>query len=69
MAENIIQCYLNNDVFHPIFVGVDQYHFSIFNRWGELIFESTDPNIGWDGYYRNELCKHDDMYESERKIY
>lgn len=50
---------LNNDVFHPIFVGVDQYQLSIFNRWGELIFESTDPNIGWDGYYRNELCKQD----------
>ncbi|NSW45488.1 MAG: PKD domain-containing protein [Bacteroidales bacterium] len=50
---------LNNDVFHPVFVGVEQYQLSIFNRWGELIFESTDPNIGWDGYYRNELCKQD----------
>jgi gliding motility-associated-like protein len=32
---------------------------NIFNRWGELIFESTDVNIGWDGYYRGKLCKQD----------
>ncbi len=49
----------NNDVFHPVFVGVDEYQLSIFNRWGELIFESKDPHIGWDGYYRGELCKQD----------
>lgn len=23
----------------------------IFNRWGELIFESKDANMGWDGVY------------------
>lgn len=50
---------VNNDVFHPIFVGVETYTLSIYNRWGELIFESSDPNIGWDGYYREELCKQD----------
>ncbi len=50
---------VNNDVFHPVFVGVETYTLSIFNRWGELIFESSDPNIGWDGYYRGELCKQD----------
>lgn len=50
---------INNDVFHPVFVGIEEYKLSIFNRWGELIFESNDPNIGWDGYYRNELCKQD----------
>ncbi len=49
----------NNDVFHPVFVGVSSYKLSIFNRWGELIFESDDPMIGWDGYYRGELCKQD----------
>lgn len=50
---------VNNDVFHPVFVGVETYTLSIFNRWGELIFESNDPNIGWDGYYRGKLCKQD----------
>lgn len=50
---------INNDVFHPVFTGVDIYEMNIFNRWGELIFESKDINTGWDGYYRNELCKQD----------
>jgi gliding motility-associated-like protein len=27
----------------------------IFNRWGEVIFMSTDKNEGWDGTYRGEL--------------
>lgn len=49
----------NNDVFFPVYQGVDEYHMMIFNRWGELIFESFDPQIGWDGYYRGELCQQD----------
>ena len=35
------------------------YTLEIFNRYGEKIYESHDPNIGWDGYYRGELCKQD----------
>jgi gliding motility-associated-like protein len=23
----------------------------IYNRWGELLFESSDPSMGWDGTY------------------
>jgi gliding motility-associated-like protein len=49
----------SNDVFHPIFKGVSEYRLSIFNRWGELIFESKDVKIGWDGYYRDVECKPD----------
>jgi len=46
----------DNDIFHPIIVGAEEYELNIFNKWGELIFVSTDVNIGWDGYYRGELC-------------
>ncbi|MBL4703161.1 MAG: gliding motility-associated C-terminal domain-containing protein [Flavobacteriales bacterium] len=31
----------------------------IFNRWGELIFESFNISIGWDGYYRDNLAQSD----------
>ncbi len=47
----------NND-FQPVFTsGFDaqNYHFSIFNRWGELVFESNNPAIGWDGTYGNKI--------------
>jgi PKD repeat protein len=40
-------------------VKAGTYMLEIFNRYGEKIYESTDPNIGWDGYYRGELCKQD----------
>ncbi len=29
--------------------------FSIYDRWGEKMFETTDPSVGWDGWYRNKL--------------
>jgi gliding motility-associated-like protein len=31
----------------------------IYNRWGELVFESNDVRIGWDGYYRGRLSQQD----------
>tara|TARA_R110002096_G_scaffold353021_1_gene546292 strand:- start:4932 stop:11306 length:6375 start_codon:yes stop_codon:yes gene_type:complete len=49
----------NNTVFHPFLEYVEQYRLMIFNRWGELIFESKDVNIGWDGYYRGSLSQSD----------
>ena len=49
----------DNDVFHPIIIGAEEYELNIFNKWGELLFISKDVNIGWDGYYRNELSKQD----------
>ena len=48
---------LTNDVFFPFTSGVEEYKLQIFNRWGELIFESTDVKMGWDGYYRGKLCQ------------
>lgn len=26
----------------------------IYNRWGQMVFRTTDPTIGWDGTYQNE---------------
>ncbi len=50
---------LSNDVFYPFVRFVEDFRMRVFNRWGELIFESTDLNIGWDGYYRGELSPQD----------
>jgi gliding motility-associated-like protein len=38
-------------IFKPLgtFVDVNDYHFDIFDRWGEKIFSTTDKNAGWDG--------------------
>jgi gliding motility-associated-like protein len=35
--------------------GITHMDFRIYNRWGRLVFESTDPDIGWDGYYQGQM--------------
>lgn len=45
---------LNNDVLYVRGELIESAHFQIFNRWGELIFESNDLTIGWDGTYQGE---------------
>jgi gliding motility-associated-like protein len=47
-----------NQTFEPVFSpGFDpfNYQLSIYNRWGELLFESYDMEIGWDGTGKNGL--------------
>ena len=45
----------HNDVFGPLnFCSFEAYQFQIFNRWGQLIFESSDPGQKWDGRYQRE---------------
>lgn len=49
-----------NRVFLPgIIDNVNDYHLMIFNRWGEMIFESRDQEIGWDGTYQGNPAKQD----------
>ena len=54
----------DNDAFNPIFqpiftsgVDTDSYTLLIFNRWGQVVFESHDITVGWDGSYgsNNEI--------------
>lgn len=49
-----------NPVFRPVFsYGIDpaDYNFKVFNRWGEIVFESNDKEIGWDGTYHGSLAQ------------
>jgi gliding motility-associated-like protein len=41
----------SNPVFKPvqIFIDVNSYTFHVYNRWGEKVFETHDPDSGWDG--------------------
>ena len=44
-----------NDNFHPIFPIPEcefiEYKFEVFNRWGEKLFQTTNPYATWDGVY------------------
>jgi gliding motility-associated-like protein len=45
-----------NEVFKPVMEGFDEDDFTlyIFNRWGDLIFESHDMQVGWDGTFARQ---------------
>lgn len=47
-----------NDVFLPVGeIGLpDSYNFQIYNRWGQLIFETESINEGWNGKMGNGDC-------------
>lgn len=52
-----------NTVFKPIvYLSIVDWNLQIYNRWGELIFESNDPNIGWDGVNQAGKVSPDGLY-------
>lgn len=40
-----------NEVFAPIGQDLTEYHLQVYNVWGELVFESTQLEEGWDGTF------------------
>lgn len=70
-----------NQYFGPVFnasVDLQNFEMRIFNRWGQLVFESNDPHTGWDGTYEAKLSETGfytwtisfrDKYTSERYRY
>jgi gliding motility-associated-like protein len=50
----------HNQGFLPVFTsGFDPYNFNmkIFNRWGEIVFETNNHLVGWDGTYHEQLVQ------------
>lgn len=45
-----------NDILYLRGNLIDEMYLAIYNRWGELVFESTSPQIGWDGTYKGMKC-------------
>ncbi len=44
-----------NDVFRGTPVGIKQFNYlRVFNRWGQLIFSTSDYNKGWDGTWQGQ---------------
>jgi gliding motility-associated-like protein len=50
-----------NDVFFVPYTHVEKFHLTIFNKWGNLLFETYDITVGWDGKYKGEVVS-DDVY-------
>ncbi len=43
-----------NDTFGVKGEGIRNYHLYIYNRWGEVLFESTNPKQQWDGKFAGQ---------------
>lgn len=44
-----------NDVWYVYGTGVKDFKATVFDRWGEKVFESTNQSQGWDGTYRGQM--------------
>jgi len=49
----------SNDFFRPVTSNVKSFHMSVFNRWGQLLFETDNLVTGWNGFLGQELCPAD----------
>ena len=44
-----------NDEIKPVLLGIDNFGcFKVYDRWGNVVFETKDRNQGWDGAYREK---------------
>jgi gliding motility-associated-like protein len=44
-----------NDQFKvQLFGPIQIFELSVYNRWGEIVFHTSDPNKGWDGKYKGK---------------
>jgi gliding motility-associated-like protein len=41
------------EVFFPTAVQILDFRASVFDRWGNLVFQSADPDVAWDGMFRS----------------
>lgn len=55
-----------NNIFKPVFGPIIPIHYQmvIFNRWGDVVFETEDYTVGWDGIYNgNEASQGSYVYK------
>ena len=46
-----------NDVFTAIGYNVTEFHMMIYNRWGEMVFQTDDMSDGWNGRFEAKDCE------------
>ena len=45
-----------NDYLYPLnAVKAKQLHFKVYNRWGQLVYETSNWKQGWDGTFKGQL--------------
>ncbi len=57
-----------NNTYGVSVIGATYFEFQIFNRWGEMIFETNDPYFKWDGTHNGRLVPDDVVVYRARTI-
>lgn len=55
-VSGINSIYGVNANFRPVYQDVETFNMQIFNRWGQLVFETSDINVGWDGHFNGTMA-------------
>lgn len=45
-----------NDILYVRGNMISEMYFAVYNRWGELVFETKKQSVGWDGTYKGMKC-------------
>lgn len=53
---------LNNTFLPIVYLELYEWDLQLFDRWGQIVFESQDPEIGWDGVLPNGVKASDGTY-------
>jgi gliding motility-associated-like protein len=51
-----------NDTLSLYFKNISDFYLNIYNRWGELVFESKIPDFKWDGTFNGQKCAEGSYY-------
>jgi gliding motility-associated-like protein len=46
-----------NEIFNAKGVFVFDYNMRVYDRWGELLYETNDMKAGWDGTFHGRICQ------------
>lgn len=48
-----------NPVFKPLIKNIENfnYRFTVYNRWGQAVFDTSDPAAAWDGTHNGSSCE------------
>lgn len=65
LTANFADCFFMPDIFSPNNDGKNdvlyirgmegrEFYFSVYDRWGQMVFESTSSSVGWDGNFKGQ---------------
>ena len=46
-----------NEKFSVVALNYTDFHLTMYSRWGEVLYETSDITKGWDGTYKNKECQ------------